>query len=277
MEPSVDPPRQLKSGTATLVTACAGMLLSFATLVADIVGPPSAALLGIPTFILTAVTIAMAQRIPANHLVKRRVPLWFSISAGLVVATWLMSIPVACLAAGPGGVADTPALAIRPRYELINHGAVTVVSRRRYILNSASSSLVWTGLLALANISAVLRTRYGRTLFMGGPSVSRSEFKANAAAHPWVFQGKPKATHPRDLADDSEFGLYDIETGLAVGSVSGRDLKFLISHDPFFRRNDFYMGTNSIDMLRSEGLPPATEQLLRDMLGDRRTMHLRWY
>ncbi|PYU95384.1 MAG: hypothetical protein DMG25_04345 [Acidobacteria bacterium] len=74
----------------------------------------------------------------------------------------LVLVAIACLigmfaSSRGGGVADSPALEVRAKYELMSHGHRAEVSRTRYVIASASFSTGWHALALLANVGALKR------------------------------------------------------------------------------------------------------------------------
>lgn len=72
--------------------------------------------------------------------------------------------------------------------------------------------------------------------------------------------------------------LYDTETGAAVGAISQEQLRFLISRleEESLEDQDYYINVATLDWFESEGADPALLATLRQALGNRQAMELRW-
>lgn len=72
--------------------------------------------------------------------------------------------------------------------------------------------------------------------------------------------------------------LYDNETGAALGQITEPQLQFLI--DQFEEEatddTDYWVDTATLDMLTEQGADPALVTALRQALGGRTGMEIRW-
>ena len=72
--------------------------------------------------------------------------------------------------------------------------------------------------------------------------------------------------------------LLDNETGAALGTITEEQLQFLLGHlekeSP--EDQDYYVNADTIDWFEEEGADPTLVALLRQMLGSREDMEIRW-
>ena len=72
--------------------------------------------------------------------------------------------------------------------------------------------------------------------------------------------------------------LRDKATGAALGSVSDDDLQFLVDHleEEFSEDTDYYLDTDTLEMLREAGASPALLAVLESALGDAGEVEIQW-
>ena len=72
--------------------------------------------------------------------------------------------------------------------------------------------------------------------------------------------------------------LYDAEHGTRLGSISEQQLQFLIDalEEESTTDQDYYLSGATIDMLEDDGADPELVGLLRQALGEREGMDVRW-
>lgn len=72
--------------------------------------------------------------------------------------------------------------------------------------------------------------------------------------------------------------LRDKSTGAALGSVSDDDLQFLVDHleEEFGEDVDYYLDTDTVEMLREAGASPALLAVLEGALGDAGEVEIQW-
>lgn len=72
--------------------------------------------------------------------------------------------------------------------------------------------------------------------------------------------------------------LYDNETGRALGTISDEDLRFLQDHleEESREDTDYYINKDTIDTFEQRGADSALLRVLRDALGAREDMEIRW-
>lgn len=72
--------------------------------------------------------------------------------------------------------------------------------------------------------------------------------------------------------------LYDNATNALIGTITEAQLRFLLAEleEEDSEDQDYYIDTNTLDWLESEHGDPALLALLRQALGDRDGMELRW-
>ena len=143
--------------------ALAGLVCCAIGWVGAIFGPKALFAFGVVGFGLSLFGHLLVRRVKRPHLATAPswaiASLWLArIVAGILV---VLSLVTMFASSGAGGVADFPALEVRPTYELNNHGHHTQVSRTRYILASASFSTGWLAIAALANLEALGRVLGG--------------------------------------------------------------------------------------------------------------------
>jgi processive 1,2-diacylglycerol beta-glucosyltransferase len=72
--------------------------------------------------------------------------------------------------------------------------------------------------------------------------------------------------------------LYDKETGKFLGTIQEQQLQFLSDQleEESLNDTDYYMNKATIELLESTGADPALVGLLRQALGEREEMEIRW-
>lgn len=72
--------------------------------------------------------------------------------------------------------------------------------------------------------------------------------------------------------------LTDKETGAALGSISEEQFRFLMENleEESPEDDDYYLNGATLELLEDEGADPALIKILRDALGEREEMELRW-
>lgn len=72
--------------------------------------------------------------------------------------------------------------------------------------------------------------------------------------------------------------LRDKATGTPLGAVSDDDLQFLVDHlEEEFREDiDYYLDTETLEMLREAGASPALLAVLEQALGDAGEVEIQW-
>jgi hypothetical protein len=72
--------------------------------------------------------------------------------------------------------------------------------------------------------------------------------------------------------------LRDKATGAPVGSVSDDDLQFLVDHleEEFREDADYYLDSDTVEILREAGASPALLTVLEQALGDAGEVELQW-
>ena len=72
--------------------------------------------------------------------------------------------------------------------------------------------------------------------------------------------------------------LYDKETGKLLGTIREEQLRFLINQleEESSDDTDYYINRATIEVLDQEGGDPALVGLLREGLGEREDMEIRW-
>ncbi len=72
--------------------------------------------------------------------------------------------------------------------------------------------------------------------------------------------------------------LYDAEQGTRLGTISDEQLQQLTDslEEESLTDQDYYLTADTIDMLESDGADPQLVALLRNALGEREGMDIRW-
>jgi processive 1,2-diacylglycerol beta-glucosyltransferase len=72
--------------------------------------------------------------------------------------------------------------------------------------------------------------------------------------------------------------VYDVESGKLVGTVTATELQFLIDQleEEDSEDRDYYVDLASLSWFEEQGADPALIALLRQALGEREGMDIRW-
>ncbi len=72
--------------------------------------------------------------------------------------------------------------------------------------------------------------------------------------------------------------IYDVESGSLIGTVTATELQFLIDQleEEDSEDRDYYVDRASLDWFEEQGADPALMTLLRQALGSREGMDIRW-
>jgi hypothetical protein len=72
--------------------------------------------------------------------------------------------------------------------------------------------------------------------------------------------------------------LHDAERGTRLGTITDRQLKFLVDalEEESTKDQDYYISADTIEMLEAEGADADLIALLRQALGQRDGMDIRW-
>lgn len=72
--------------------------------------------------------------------------------------------------------------------------------------------------------------------------------------------------------------LYDKETGAALGAISEEQLQFLINQleEESVRDQDYYINSATLDRFQESGADASLLEILRQALGTRDEMEIRW-
>jgi hypothetical protein len=72
--------------------------------------------------------------------------------------------------------------------------------------------------------------------------------------------------------------LHDAERGTRLGTITDRQLKFLVDalEEESMKDQDYYISADTIEMLESDGADADLIGLLRRALGNREGMDIRW-
>jgi hypothetical protein len=72
--------------------------------------------------------------------------------------------------------------------------------------------------------------------------------------------------------------LFDAESDAPLGSITEAQLEFLMEEleEESSTDRDYFINVATVDMLEEDGADPALLALLRDALGDREEMEVRW-
>jgi hypothetical protein len=76
----------------------------------------------------------------------------------------------------------------------------------------------------------------------------------------------------------AEYNLYDAASGEPIGTLTEEQLDFLIDHleEESATDQDYYINRATIDMFVRQGADDALLTMLRDAMGDRQDMDIRW-
>ena len=72
--------------------------------------------------------------------------------------------------------------------------------------------------------------------------------------------------------------LYQSKSGEPIGSISEAQLQYLVDQleEESLEDRDYYIDRATLDWFDEHGVDPALEALLREALGDREGMDIRW-
>jgi hypothetical protein len=72
--------------------------------------------------------------------------------------------------------------------------------------------------------------------------------------------------------------LYDVETSTPIGTISDSQLRFLVNQleEESLEDQDYYIDGATIDLLEQDGADAPLLKLLRDALGSKEGMEIRW-
>ena len=72
--------------------------------------------------------------------------------------------------------------------------------------------------------------------------------------------------------------LIDVQSGNPIGNITAAQLQFLIDQleEEDSEDRDYYVDGTSLDWFEEHGANPALMALLREALGDRQGMDIRW-
>ncbi len=72
--------------------------------------------------------------------------------------------------------------------------------------------------------------------------------------------------------------IYDVESGELIGTVTATELQFLIDQleEEDSEDRDYYVDLGSLAWFEEQGADPALMALLRQALGEREGMDIRW-
>lgn len=93
-----------------------------------------------------------------------------------------------------------------------------------------------------------------------------------------VLAEEPMFVPADALPPGEEFGVYDIETGDALGNLPRTQLEALIRfhEDCGLETNDFFVMHETPEFMSEQGQLPALVETLKNWLNDRDSMELRW-
>jgi len=175
-----------------LLVSSVGLLLSLYTCLVG--GPP-----WIP--VLTIVSVLLALPGCIFFFIKRREPAgpaglsgafpWLRIGAGqltraaqVVAVTWVIAWPTfLILAFIPGGIEAGPVFASHEKYELVNHGKRTEVSRLRYVIVGTSQVLAFHATGMAVFLIALCSFLFGDPLARWPPLSVRSKCAQQSCDH----------------------------------------------------------------------------------------------
>lgn len=74
------------------------------------------------------------------------------------------------------------------------------------------------------------------------------------------------------------YKLYDAGSGEVIGTLNDQQLRFLIDHleEESAADRDYYINTVTLDMFAANGADTDLLSMLRDALGNRQDMDVRW-
>jgi processive 1,2-diacylglycerol beta-glucosyltransferase len=72
--------------------------------------------------------------------------------------------------------------------------------------------------------------------------------------------------------------LYDAEEGSPIGAISDAQLQRLVDslEEESATDQDYYLTSATIDLLEEDGADPELVRILREALGEREGMDIRW-
>ena len=72
--------------------------------------------------------------------------------------------------------------------------------------------------------------------------------------------------------------LYQSESGDLIGTITAAQLQYLVDQleEEDSEDRDYYIDRATLDWFDEHGVDPALEALLREALGDREGMDIRW-
>ena len=72
--------------------------------------------------------------------------------------------------------------------------------------------------------------------------------------------------------------LYDSETGEVLGTITAKQLKFLVDQmeEETSDDQDYYISLDTLDMFDAAGIDPELKVILLKGLGDREDMEIYW-
>jgi processive 1,2-diacylglycerol beta-glucosyltransferase len=72
--------------------------------------------------------------------------------------------------------------------------------------------------------------------------------------------------------------LFDNDTGRALGTISDEQLRFLQDHleEESPEDTDYYITKDTLDAFEQQGADPALLRVLREALGARQDIEIRW-
>ncbi len=72
--------------------------------------------------------------------------------------------------------------------------------------------------------------------------------------------------------------LYDNDSGNLLGNINDEQLQFLIDQleEESAEDKDYWLNRDSLVQFAEKGCPPALLELLKNAMGDRKDMEIRW-
>jgi hypothetical protein len=72
--------------------------------------------------------------------------------------------------------------------------------------------------------------------------------------------------------------LLDHETGRLIGSITEAQLQYLVDQleEEWDEDQEYYLSTDSLDMLAEGGMDTGLVEMLREAMGDRGEIEIRW-
>jgi processive 1,2-diacylglycerol beta-glucosyltransferase len=72
--------------------------------------------------------------------------------------------------------------------------------------------------------------------------------------------------------------IFDNETGARIGQITEAELRFLFDHleEESLEDRDYYIMGATVDLLESKGADAKLVKLLRNAIGDRDGVEIRW-